>query len=538
MFTSNSIREQIALFVLSCLFIYVFIVNAWICDDAYITFRVVDNFINGYGLTWNPGERVQVYTHPLWMFLISFLYYCFADVFYTTISISLLLCLLSITLVWQAVRKSQPWLLVLFVLLAVSSKALIDYSSSGLENPLSFFLSILFYAFIYSREERLSGLSAVELAWCFCIASLAFLTRPDTILLYLPALAFLTGANVKAMRYTIIPAIIAGSLPAVIWSSFSLLYYGFLVPNTAYAKIGTGISAFLTIDQGLAYYYYTILYDPVTLIIIFLAIAVLLRKQSLMYIMSASGIILYLLYIVWIGGDFFGGRFFSVPYFLSCYLLLKTVSRKTVYGVLIIVALWALAANPKSPIKSTIHYSGIPSFMRIHDERAFYYPYTGLLTHLQHGEIKQKWYLLGNAAREQKEQVLLFHATGMFGFAAGPKKYIIDDFALSDPLLARLPVKNKEKLWPGHFERKLPDGYVESITCSKNLIKDPFLNLYYDKILNITRGPIFSRTRCMDILYMNMGKFDYLIIAYLENQKKLYNFDKKATSPSQSRIFR
>ncbi len=40
-------------------------------DDAYITLRTVDNFINGYGLTWNISERVQAYTHPLWMFLLS-----------------------------------------------------------------------------------------------------------------------------------------------------------------------------------------------------------------------------------------------------------------------------------------------------------------------------------------------------------------------------------------------------------------------------------------------------------------------------------
>ena len=42
-------------------FTYVFLANTWIGDDAYITFRVVDNFIHGYGLTFNPDERVQAY---------------------------------------------------------------------------------------------------------------------------------------------------------------------------------------------------------------------------------------------------------------------------------------------------------------------------------------------------------------------------------------------------------------------------------------------------------------------------------------------
>ena len=34
--------------------------NAWVCDDAFITLRTVDNLVHNRGLTWNPGERVQV----------------------------------------------------------------------------------------------------------------------------------------------------------------------------------------------------------------------------------------------------------------------------------------------------------------------------------------------------------------------------------------------------------------------------------------------------------------------------------------------
>ena len=41
--------------------------TAWLSDDAYITFRTVMNAIGGYGLRWNVADRVQTYTHPLWM---------------------------------------------------------------------------------------------------------------------------------------------------------------------------------------------------------------------------------------------------------------------------------------------------------------------------------------------------------------------------------------------------------------------------------------------------------------------------------------
>ncbi|MDP7573157.1 MAG: hypothetical protein QF391_16270, partial [Myxococcota bacterium] len=45
----------------------VVIAQAWVSDDAFITFRVIDNFVHGYGLRWNVDERVEVYTHPLWL---------------------------------------------------------------------------------------------------------------------------------------------------------------------------------------------------------------------------------------------------------------------------------------------------------------------------------------------------------------------------------------------------------------------------------------------------------------------------------------
>ena len=37
-----------------------FLRTAWVTEDAYITFRVIDNLNAGYGLVWNLGERVQV----------------------------------------------------------------------------------------------------------------------------------------------------------------------------------------------------------------------------------------------------------------------------------------------------------------------------------------------------------------------------------------------------------------------------------------------------------------------------------------------
>ena len=55
---------------LALLFAAVVLRTAWVSDDAFITFRTVDNALHGDGLRWNPAERVQTYTHPLWMLLL------------------------------------------------------------------------------------------------------------------------------------------------------------------------------------------------------------------------------------------------------------------------------------------------------------------------------------------------------------------------------------------------------------------------------------------------------------------------------------
>lgn len=49
-------RGVIVLFL--AFFALIIVKNLWIADDAYITFHTVDNFLHGYGLTWNTDERV------------------------------------------------------------------------------------------------------------------------------------------------------------------------------------------------------------------------------------------------------------------------------------------------------------------------------------------------------------------------------------------------------------------------------------------------------------------------------------------------
>ena len=69
------IDSKVTLLLLIMVFAFIVIKNAWVGDDAYITVRTIENFLSGYGVTHNIAERVQTFTHPLWMFLQAGVYF-------------------------------------------------------------------------------------------------------------------------------------------------------------------------------------------------------------------------------------------------------------------------------------------------------------------------------------------------------------------------------------------------------------------------------------------------------------------------------
>ncbi len=66
----------------------------------------------------------------------------------------------------------------------------------------------------------------------------------------------------------------------VAWELFSLLYYGFQFPNTAYAKLKTGIPGSELATQGLIYLGDSLQRDPVTLAAVFTALALTAARPS------------------------------------------------------------------------------------------------------------------------------------------------------------------------------------------------------------------------------------------------------------------
>jgi arabinofuranosyltransferase len=104
--------------------------TAWLSDDAYITFRTADNVIHGYGLVWNTAERVQTYTHPLWLALITPAFAATGEVYYTAIVLSMLVTLAAVAVLARRLAAT-PWNLVVCLAALLSSKAFIDFTSGS-----------------------------------------------------------------------------------------------------------------------------------------------------------------------------------------------------------------------------------------------------------------------------------------------------------------------------------------------------------------------------------------------------------------------
>ena len=153
--------NKVALLCLISLFSLIVIKNAWVGDDAFITVRTIENFLSGYGLTHNIAERVQTFTHPLWMFLQAGIYfivnrlfgiYFWAEFYYLNVLSSVIISTLVVFLL--VFRNAASFLSsVIGVSILVLSKAFVDYSTSGLENPLSHLLLIIFFL-IYLDGDR------------------------------------------------------------------------------------------------------------------------------------------------------------------------------------------------------------------------------------------------------------------------------------------------------------------------------------------------------------------------------------------------
>jgi arabinofuranosyltransferase len=260
----------------------------------------------------------------------------------------------------------------------------------------------------------------------------------------------------------------------------------------------TGIPAFDLVLQGGRYFLDSLLRDPVTLLAIFTALVFALTAKNKKLIALAVGGIVYLFYVLKIGGDFMSGRFFT-PLFFAGVAILSQISdpakiKKFAALVLAFAAIgWGIHFSGSSIATENINSFGIS------DERKFFESENSVIGVIRLGGIENhSW---GAKKQGDCSSVRLFWNVGIFGYFSPRECHIVDGYALTDPFLARLPVDQNWRI--GHFDRSPPTGYLESLSANQNLLADIDLQNLFAQIQLVTRAPLFSRDRWAAIWELN-----------------------------------
>lgn len=485
--------------LVAVLFAIVALRHAWLGDDAFITFRCVTNFAAGRGLVWNPDERVQVFTHPLWALVMCAAHLITGEIYHTAI---LLQVGFAVAAAWVILgfANTRP-AFALATLGLFGTKGFLEWSSGGLENSLTHLLLLLFAREALSARPRELALGG----W----AGLLLFNRLDAGLFVVPYLLWRGGRS--ALRVLAVAAVLPGA-----WMLWSFFYYGFFLPNTAYAKLGHGLEAYDLFRQGVVYFSNALIRDPGTPFVIAagLALAALRRHTDAAAAGLALGMVAYFAYLLRIGGDFMTGRMLSAPFALALALAVRALPAG-LDGALLIGALAAALWAPAPLFLHMADYtSGVQDNKGIADEAKFYGRDTGFVIMNRYlgrsGTFPNNAWAWDGRMHETAGEPYATGACGFAGFNAGTL-HVVDKFGLCDPLLARLPAMYNPMWRIGHHERALPAGYLETLKTGQDSFQDKKLGEYYSLLRQVVSGPLFSLERLKLALAFNFHAYDHLI---------------------------
>ena len=501
------------IFSFLALFLLLFsvLLNAWIGDDATITFRQVWNLLSGDGITFNFEQRVQAFSHPLWFWVISFFGFFTRELYITTTLLSVFLTITGTFLLvlteYTSRRNKLPFIST--IVLLPFSWAFVDYSTSGLENALSFFLVglLLYLLFVNNSVKNLQVI--------FIILALLFLNRLDYAILFLPLVLYLIwdAKSVKKLLYGIYP----GILLIIFWFLFATFYFGSPLPNTFYAKLNAGYPAEEVFLRGLNYFM-SMKNDLASVLILLLGISLSLISRNRILISLSIGQFLYMFYIFQAGGDFMMGRFFAILVFLSVgqiVLALNCLKKWKIFQInyfifaslalVIIIGIFQRfpfllaydnyeSRGPFYGLEYTDHH--------IVDEKMFYYFSYGLFS-----PTRETWPII---QPQTKHRPTKYYATcGVIGLKSisDPSFFYVDQCALTDPLISRIPAVHSDIWRIGHHYRKIPTEYGEYVIGNVHEIPDKNINALLKDITSLTSGKLGNLDRISSIWRVNTGYY-------------------------------
>jgi len=483
--------------------------DRWVNEDGYIYLRIADNVLAGNGPVFNAGERVEAYTGPLWLAIVSLLgglTRSFLALEQLVVVLGLLFSVgglaaaalggLRIARARGAGTRVAP----LGALVVAALPPFWDYATSGLETGLA--VGWLGASFLVLTRWIAPGTGPRGAVPAAVLIGLGPLVRPD-----LAVFAFAFGLALVALaRPTVGGALRLGvaavALP-VAYQVFRMGYFGTLVPNTAIAKEAS--SAFWS--RGADYAVNAVapyaLWFPVLGLLALLGAQLRRAPDRRVLILSLAPIAaaaVHTFYVVRLGGDYMHARML-LPSILGLLLPVMVVALppgRWALAPVALVAAWALVcaiglrapADPASPPAAQRFLDqrrkrepppGHSHFVTLadYDPVPFSQPYVGRqlrrLARRDPGSVvfefvrdratlegrslpvRRPVAVPGLRSREpwRGGTVAYTGSIGRVGYAAGERVWLVDRLGLADPVASRLRLEGRRRGLAGH-EKSLP----------------------------------------------------------------------------------
>lgn len=329
--------------------------HRWISDDGMIAVRAVRQILAGAGPNYNPFQRDEVVTSPLWMWLLAaFAFVGRGDVAVLAVWLGFALAVGGLALALlgshnlHRQRGAAGVLLPVGALVPLAISGFWDFATSGLETGLSLFWLALVWWLLVSLTEEAGRARLVMLA---IVIGVGPLVRPD--------FALATGVFGIALLLIVRPGWRRGlayaGIGAVLplgYEIFRMGYYGHTVPMTGLAKeAGSSLwargYAYLT-DFVSAYLVWIPLLLIAVVVIRSLCRTAVDRRSAVLMAAPTVAAVLLGLYVVKVGGDYMHARMW-VPVLFALLLpvmMLPVGNGRRVESVgAALVAAWALFAG-------------------------------------------------------------------------------------------------------------------------------------------------------------------------------------------------
>lgn len=284
-------------------------------DDAYISYRYVANFLNGDGLVYNIGERVEGITNFAWTILLIFFGTVGVDYIWLSKFLGFLMGCWTIVVTYLLAQKifgeDNRLFSAAATFLVGMNQSLAHWSPAGLETAAFALLAVLSLYFYLTRNWML----------IFTLI-LAVGVRPEGAVLTGILILIEAIEEKKLPRFTLISAAVAFvmSWPFV---GFKLAYYGSILPNPFYAKTSFDIDQLSNGAEYVSRFMKHYGFYGLGLIVPLFFFSKLSRAARALWLY----LLIYVAYILVIGGDVLKVHRFFLPLFGA-------------NAILVVLALW------------------------------------------------------------------------------------------------------------------------------------------------------------------------------------------------------